>query len=167
MELHDMVLVVHVVAGTAALLLGGVLLWLSRTEPVLDRRSAVYHGAVLVVAVSAAGLVALDWPELWWLAPLAAFAYALALLGYTAPRKRFRGWEAAYAHGQGGSYIALVTAFIVVALTVDGRVDGAAAALPWALPTAVGLVVIDRWHRRLVAASRRHALPSRPRSRDQ
>lgn len=155
MELHDLVLVVHVAAGTFALLLGAVLIWRSRQQPVLSRGCAAYHAAVLVVAGSAAGLVALDWPDLWWLAPLAAFAYALGLLGYVAPRKRFRGWEAAYAHGQGGSYIALVTAFVVVALTVDGPVVGAAATLPWALPTAVGLIMIERWHRRLVAASRR------------
>lgn len=159
-----MLLAVHVVAGAFGLLLGAFVIAVSRQEPLLDRRSASYHWLVLVVSVSAVGLVTLDWPDLWWLAPLAAFAYALALLGYLAPRRRFRGWQAAYAHGQGGSYIALVTAFVVVALTVDGPVDGAAAALPWALPTLVGLVLIHRWHRRLVTRDRPTPSPSRTRA---
>jgi hypothetical protein len=160
MDLHDTLLAVHVVAGAFGLLLGAVVIVVSRQQPLLDRRSAAYHWLVLVVSLSAAGLVALDWPDLWWLVPLAAFAYALALLGYLAPRRRFRHWQAAYAHGQGGSYIAMVTAFVVVALTVDGPVDGAAAALPWALPTLVGLVLIDRWHRSLVARDRPTPPPS-------
>jgi hypothetical protein len=160
MDLHDMLLAVHVVAGVVGLLLGAFVIAVSRQQPLLDRRSVAYHWLVLVVAVSAVGLVALDWPDLWWLAPLAAFAYALALLGYLAPRRRFRAWQAAYAHGQGGSYIAMVTAFVVVALTVDGPVDGAAAALPWALPTIVGTSLIERWRRRLIARDRPTPPPS-------
>jgi hypothetical protein len=69
----------------------------------LDGRSAAYPWAVLAVSLRAVGLLALDWPDLWWIAILAALASALALLGYLAPRRRFRGWRLACAHGQGGA----------------------------------------------------------------
>jgi len=151
MSLHDLLLAVHIAVGAAGLALGAVVIWSSRERPLLDRRSAAYHWTVLAVSLTAIGLLALDWPQLWWIAILAVLAYGLALLGYLAPRHQFRAWRAAFAHGQGGSYIALVTALVVVALTVDGPLDGAAAALPWALPTLVGTSLIERWRRRLTA----------------
>jgi hypothetical protein len=149
MSLHDVLLGVHVAAGTVALVLGAAVVWSSRDRPMLDGRSAIYPWTVLAVSLTAVGLLALDWPELWWIAILAALAYVLALLGYLAPRRRFRSWRLAYAHGQGGSYIALVTALIVVALTVDGPVHGVAAVAVWVLPTLIGTNLIRRWHHRL------------------
>src|SRR5215212_4020911 len=150
MSLHDLLLAVHIAVGAVALALGAVVIWSSRERPLLDRRDAAYHWIVLAVSLTAIGLVALDWPDLWWIAILAALASGLALLGYLAPRRRFRRWELAYAHGQGGSYIALVTALAVVALTVDGPVHGVAAVVVWVLPTLIGTRLIQRWHRRLV-----------------
>jgi uncharacterized membrane protein len=155
-DAHAVVLALHVAAGVLGLVLGAVVIWLSRDAPVLDGRSVTYHWTVLAVCLTAIGLSLLDLAGLWWLIPVAAFAYALALLGYLAPRRRFTGWQAAYAHGQGGSYIALVTALLVVALTVDGPLKGAASALPWALPVVVGTLLIERWRRRL-GAHGRHA----------
>jgi hypothetical protein len=43
-----------------------------------------------------------------------------------------------YAHGQGGSLIALVTAALVVSL------DGTAAAAAWIVPTLIGVPLIER-----------------------
>jgi cobalamin synthase len=149
MDLHDILLGLHTVAGVAGPVLGGLVIWLSRERPLLDRRSAAYQWTVFVVSLTAVALLVLDWPELWWLTLLAALAYGLALLGYLAPRRRFGGSTLAYAHGQGGSYIALTTAFLVVSLTVDGPVHGPAAVVVWVLPTLVGTGLIQRWHRRL------------------
>jgi hypothetical protein len=149
MALHDVLLALHIGAGLAALALGAAVIWSSRDRPMLDGRSVAYPWSVLAVSITAVGLLALDWPELWWIAILAGFAAVLALLGYLAPRRRFRSWTLAYAHGQGGSYIALVTALIVVTLTVDGPVQGAAATVVWLLPTLIGTRLIQRWHHRL------------------
>jgi hypothetical protein len=161
LRLHDVLLALHIGAGIAGLALGAAVIYSSRESPILDRRSATYPWTVFAVSLTAAGLLALDWPELWWIATLAALAYGLALLAYLAPRLRFRGWTLAYAHGQGGSYIALVPALIVVALTVDGPVHGAAAVAVWVLPTLVGTRLIQRWHRRLVEGCSRTQLGMR------
>ena len=93
--------------------------------------------AVLAVSLTAVALAALDWSALWWLSLLAALSYGLALLGLLAPSRQGRGWLRAYAHGQGGSYIALVTALLVVSL------DGPASTAAWFVPTLVGLPLIE------------------------
>ena len=98
---------------------------------------------MLAVALSALGFVAFDAAALWWLAPLAVLAYGLALLGRAAPQWRARAWLRAYAHGQGGSYIALVTALLVVATA------GPPMVIAWVVPTLVGLALIERRVKRL------------------
>jgi uncharacterized membrane protein len=149
MDLHDILLVLHIAAGAAGLALGGVVIWQSRRRPLVDGKSGAYLWVVLTASATAVVLLILDWPDVWWITFLAALAFALALLGYLAPRRRFEGWRAAYVHGQGGSYIALVTALLVVALTVDGPVHGPAAVVVWVLPTIVGTRLIERWRRGL------------------
>lgn len=137
MEAHDTLLSLHVAAGAAGLALGPIAVWAERRPPHVSRAGSAYHWAVLTVSLTAVGLAALDWSALWWLSVLAALAYALALLGRFAPRWRRRGWVRAYAHGQGGSYIALVSALLVVSL------DGPASAAGWITPTLVGLPLIE------------------------
>ena len=145
--LRDILLTLHVAVGSLALVLGPLALWRSGGGRALVEGPVgrSYLWSVLGVTVTAVGLVALDWSELWWLAILAAFSSALALLAFLAPRLRFRGWARACAHGEGGSYIALVTALLVVA------VDGPAAVAAWTLPTLVGVPLIEMRAARLRA----------------
>ena len=148
--LHDILLAVHVAAGSLGLALGPLALWRSRGAPALvSGIGAAYLCSVLAVSVTALGLIALDWAGLWWLAILAAFSSGLAVLAFLAPRLRFRRWARACAHGEGGSYIALVTALLVVS------VDGPAAVAAWTLPTLAGLPLIE------VRAARLRARESR------
>lgn len=156
---HSILLVTHVLAGGAGLLLGPLVM---RQDSIRIIRghcsksswSPLYRAVVLVVCFSAIGLVAENRPELWALVPLSVATFVLAALAKMAAERNFqRGWLHAYVHGQGGSYIALVTAFVVVALTVDGPVKGAFQLLPWLLPTLLGTVAIELWRRRLSRAT--------------
>jgi hypothetical protein len=70
--------------------------------------------------------------------PLAILALSLALVGYVAPAHRRGPWVRLYAHGQGGAYIALVTALLAVTLS------GAAATAAWVVPPLIGLPLIER-----------------------
>jgi hypothetical protein len=124
----DLLLVLHAAAGAAGLILGPLALWAGPPWSGL-----AYLWAVFAVSLTALGLVALDAADLWWLAPLALLASGLALLG------RHAGGTRARAHGWGGSYIALVTATLVV------LVEGSAQVVAWVLPTLAGLVLIERW----------------------
>ena len=136
--LHEILLVLHVAAGSAGLVLGPVALWRSggRRPLATSPFGRAYVWCVLGVSLTAVGLVSLDWSKLWWFAVLAIFSSALALLAFLAPKLRFRAWTRACARGEGGSYIALVTALLVVS------VDGRASLLAWILPTLVGVPLI-------------------------
>lgn len=135
----DAVLGLHIAAGAAGLLLGPVVLRAERRPPHRSTAGLAYAWSVAVVALTALALVAADPAALWWLAPVAVLTAGLALLGRSAPGVR------AYAHGQGGSYVALVTAALVVSL------DGWAALASWLAPTAVGLPLIELRVRHLAA----------------
>lgn len=152
--LHTALLSAHVLVGTAGLVLGPVAMTQDTSRFLAGRgvtgpASGLYRGAVLLVCLSAVALVLENRPELWWLIPVSTLTYALAVLARESAKRRFHGWSHAYAHGQGGSYIALVTALIVVALTVDGPLSGTAQLLPWLAPTALGTVLIEIWRRHL------------------
>ena len=136
--LRDVLLALHLAVGSLGLVLGPAALWRSRAGPAVAAAvGPAYIFSVLAVSLTAFGLIALDWSQLWWLAILAAFSSGLAVVALVAPRLRFRGWERACAHGEGGSYIALVTALFVVS------VDGPAAVAAWILPTLAGLPLIE------------------------
>jgi hypothetical protein len=156
---HAVVLGIHIAAGALGLFLGPVAMWrgsrrLAEGQSMRSGADTAYQWSVLTVCLSAIVLVIWFRPELWWLVPVAAFSYSLVLLGHVAAATRFRGWTHAYAHGQGGSYIAVVTALVVVASTVDGPVHGPAEAIPWALPVVVGTLLIELWRRSLDAHAR-------------
>src|SRR5687768_10829076 len=118
------------------------------------RLGETYHWVMLAVCVSAAGMAALAWQRIWWFLPIAAFSYANALVGYLAAKRRRRAWLRWHVGGMGGSYIALVTALLVVNV-------GEALPIVWLLPTVVGSPLIawlvnqiDRGRRPKVAAAR-------------
>jgi len=135
---RDTLLGLHVAPGSLALCLGAVAIVAERRPLFRSITGCLFHWAVLATAATAVGLVAFDPLELWWLAGLAGLTYGLALVGYLAPRRRRRGWVRVYAHGQGGSLIALVTAVLVVSH------DGTAAAAAWIVPTLIGVPLIER-----------------------
>ncbi len=153
--MNNLLLGAHIVSGSLGIALGPVVMWretqlLRAGKAAHSPAGGIYQATVMLICVSAIALVITSRPDLWWLIPVAAASYALALLGRVAGARRFRGWMPAYVHGIGGSYIALVTALVVVALTVDGPVRaGQFEVVPWVAPAAVGTVLIERWRHRL------------------
>jgi hypothetical protein len=73
-----------------------------------------YHWVMLGVCMSAATLAVLDWNRIWWFLPVALGSYAFAFVGYLAAKRRWNGWLRVHVVGQGGSYIAMVTAVLIV-----------------------------------------------------
>jgi uncharacterized membrane protein len=148
--MRDAVLAVHVAAGTLGLILGPLAMRASKRRGLHTRLGEVYHWVMLAVCLSAVGLAALAWGRLWWFLPIAVFSYANALLGYVAAKRRWRGWVRAHVGGMGGSYIALVTALLVVNL-------GDRLPVVWFVPTIVGSPIVA-WVIREIDAGRRPAL---------
>lgn len=110
------------------------------------RAGEAYHWVFLTTAVAAVVLALLDFDRIWWFIPIAVGSYAFALLGYLTAKRRPRGWLIAHVSGQGGSYIALITALLVVNVGGD-------ALIVWFIPTIVGTPVIA-WVNRRIATGR-------------
>ncbi|QLY29891.1 hypothetical protein H0264_32540 [Nocardia huaxiensis] len=150
---YQSLLALHIVAGTAGLLLGPAVAW---ADARASRRSSplwtAYLGAVGAVCLTAVGLVLWHRTDLWWLIPVSTLTVALAALGRSA-LDRPGAWDHAYVHGLGGSYIALITATVVVSFAIDGPLHGPAQLIAWLGPTVLGAPLLELWRRH--AAKRR------------
>jgi uncharacterized membrane protein len=135
MSPRDPVLAMHIAAGTTGLILGPLAMRATKRRGPHTRLGETYHWAMLAVCLSASALAILDWHRIWWFLPIAAFSYANALLGYLAAKRRRRGWLRRHVRGMGGSYIALVTALLVVNV-------GQQLPIAWFIPTIIGSPII-------------------------
>jgi uncharacterized membrane protein len=135
MSLREPVLAIHIAAGTTGLILGPLAMRAPKRRGPHTRLGETYHWVMLAVCVSATAMAILAWHRIWWFLPIAAFSYANALLGYVAVKRRRPGWLRWHIRGMAGSYIALVTALLVV--NVGQRLP-----IVWFLPTIVGSPII-------------------------
>jgi len=147
MTIHGLVLTVHIACGLGALILGPVAMGARKVAGLHTKAGEIYHGLFVGILLSASVLAFLDWQRLWWFLPIAAGSYAFALLGYVSAKLRRRNWLRFHLTGQGGSYIAMCTAVLVVN-------SGTTSWWAWALPTMIGSPAII-WIMREVASGRR------------
>ena len=142
MTLHRVLLALHIAAGFFGLVLGPVVMRARKLPGLHPRGGELYHWNMLFVCLSAAALASMDWERLRWFLAVAAFSYANALRGYLAAKRRREGWLRAHIGGMGGSYIAMVTALLVVNWKTLTGTPGVATPWPWLLPTLAGSPVI-------------------------
>lgn len=154
MTLPNAVLIAHIALGAAGLVLGPVAMTARKRPGLHTRAGEAYHWVTLGVCLTAGALAVLDWGRLWGFLLIAAGSYAFALLGYVAAKRRWRGWLKAHLAGQGGSYIALVTALLVVNWDTLTGSPGSVSPWAWALPTIIGSLLLA-WIQREVARGRR------------
>lgn len=142
MTLFGAILALHIAAGAAGLILGPIAMRARKRRGVHTRAGEAYHWVVLAVCLTASLLAFLDWERLWWFLPIALGSYAFALVGYMAAKRRWQGWLRAHIAGQGGSYIAMMTAVLVVNWETLTGTRGIHSPWAWALPTVVGSPII-------------------------
>jgi hypothetical protein len=151
------VLALHVAAGAVGLVLGPIAMLAPKRPGRHTRAGEAYHWVMLFLCVSAAVLALLDWARIWWFLPIAVGSYAFALLGYAAAKRRGAGWLGTHITGQGGSYIATVTALLVVNWRLLTGMDSVHSPWTWALPTLIG-TPLTAWVRYQVALGKRPRL---------
>lgn len=156
-SVSDLVLFTHIALGAGGLILGPVAMTARKRPGVHTKAGELYHWVVLGVCISAAMLAVLDWGRLWWFLAIAIGSYGFALLGYVAAKRRWKGWLRAHIAGQGGSYIAMVTALLVVNWEILPGIHEVEALWAWVLPTVIGSSLIA-WVQREVAYGRRPKL---------
>ena len=112
--MRSTLLVLHVAAGTAGLLLGPLALLAYRRPSARRRSGLAYLCALVAVALTAVGLAALDITGLWWLVLFAVATPTSALAAIVVRRRQGPSWPTWYAHLMGGSYVALLTGLLAV-----------------------------------------------------
>jgi hypothetical protein len=138
----DPLLLLHVTAGTAGLLLGPV--WLVARLAGARARGPAAGYQVAVAGVAASGAVlAVSAPGPGWLLPVAVATEALAVAGALARRRGWPRWRTVQPHLLGGSYVALVTGLLVAATGHP---------VWWVLPALVAQLPIAVAKRRLHGA---------------
>ncbi|PWW21659.1 hypothetical protein JD79_00794 [Geodermatophilus normandii] len=141
--MRETVLLLHVAAGTAGLLLGPLWLLLRLGGRRGTATATAYLAAVGAVAVTGCAL-ALTAPGLGWLVGVGVLSAALAGTGAVARRRGWPHWRTLQPHLLGGSYIALTTGLLVAATGNP---------VAWVLPALAGQLPIALAKRRLAAAA--------------
>lgn len=149
MSFRELILAGHIIAGFAGLVLGLVAMSAKKRRGRHSSACKVYHWAVLLTCVLASVLSFLDWTRLWWFLPIAAGSYTFAFVGYLAAKVRRKNWLLWHVNGQGGSYIAMVTALLAVNWETISGTSGVRSPLAWTLPTLVGSTVTALISRRI------------------
>jgi hypothetical protein len=104
----------------------------------------VYFWAIGVVFATATILALMRWAESGYLFFLGPAAFAAASIGYTARKRRWRGWLSAHIVGMSVSYIVMLTAFYVdngPKLPLWNRLPVIAF---WMGPSVIGLPLLAR-----------------------
>ena len=131
--MHDVVLVLHVLAGGAGLLAGAVAgLARRKARGVHTACGWAYQACVAVLTATTAVLVVLD-PGLWPFLLIAVPTQLAAAAAVVVRRRRRRGWLPLHVQLVLGSYVSFVTAFTVN--TLGGLAS-------WLVPTLVGSAVV-------------------------
>jgi hypothetical protein len=104
----------------------------------------IYHWSYVLVFITAVVMSIIHWEESAYLFYIGIFSYALALLGYLAPKIRWKNWLGSHIGGMLGSYIGIVTATIVVNVPKIPILNELPPLLFWLLPTIIGTPFIFR-----------------------
>lgn len=135
---------IHIATGFLCLLTGAWAMMVSKRKGSHTTMGVWYHWLMVLMCGSAVVLGLVYWQRAWHLFLLAIFSYSGALKGYLAAKKRPANWLRVHISGMAGSYIGVVTAFL---LAVGRRFDSVPQPVQmatWILPTLIGTILITR-----------------------
>jgi uncharacterized membrane protein len=103
----------HVLLGVICVAAGAVTMLSFKGPGRHPYFGTIYFWGLAAVFASASALSAMRWAEDYYLFVLGALAFAAALIGRTARRRRRPGWPRWHVTGMGSSCVLLLTAFYV------------------------------------------------------
>jgi hypothetical protein len=145
-------LVVHIAAGLAAVVTGGIAALTRKGSPRHVRAGRWFYRAITAVFLTATALSIMRWQQDYHLLIIGTVAITAATVGYL-HRRRHRPGDTAHILGMGIGYVAMLTAFYVDNGPHLPLWDRLPPLTFWFLPSVVGAPVITS----AVVAARRRA----------
>ena len=136
------ILAIHVSVGVLAAVTGAVAMLMEKRRGGHTRTGSIYFRSVATLFATSTALAALRWTDDYHLFALGTQAFAAALLGRAARRRRWRTQIDMHIVGMGVSYIAMLTASYVDNggnLPVWRELPDAAY---WLAPSAFGIALV-------------------------
>ncbi|MCD7035024.1 DUF2306 domain-containing protein [Metabacillus sp. GX 13764] len=158
MKLFQGMLLVHIAAGCICLLFGPLAMGAAKKNKYHRIFGEIYHASFAVILLSSVTLAVMHWETSAYLMYVGIFSYSFAITGYLAVKLKRKNWLSMHISGMLGSYIAVVTAVLVV----NGQRIPGLNLLPvwalWILPTLIGSPLITlvniRFARRKIKATK-------------
>ncbi|MFC5528332.1 DUF2306 domain-containing protein [Cohnella yongneupensis] len=142
MTTFNFFLVIHIISGLICLITGGISIASRKRKGMHTLFGEIYHAFFVLIFISSTIMSIMHWAESAYLLFIGIFSYALALYGYLSRKRRWKNWIAKHIGGMLGSYIAIITAILVV----NGRHIPIINELPiimvWFIPTIIGTPLI-------------------------
>jgi putative Ca2+/H+ antiporter (TMEM165/GDT1 family) len=142
--LFNIFLITHIVTGVICLISGVTAMSSKKKRGKHTFSGEIYHWAYVLVFISAVVMSIVHWEDSAYLFYIGIFSYALALLGYSSSKMRWKNWLGSHIGGMLGSYIGIVTATIVVNVPKMPVLNELPSLLFWLLPTIIGTPFIFR-----------------------
>jgi hypothetical protein len=142
MHLFSWLLALHIAAGCLCLLSGAIAILSKKRRGRHTIAGELYHGGFVAILVTSVTMAILHWSTSAYLFYIGIFSYSLAAVGYFARKRRIRGWLGVHIGGMLGSYIAIITAVLVVNAPHTPLLSGIPILWLWFAPTIVGTPLI-------------------------
>jgi len=135
-------LYLHIAAGTIGLILGPISMYLPKKRGLHSIIGKYYFYFMALVCLSSVPLSITHWEKNWWFIFVALFSFKFAWKGYQAAKNRKEDWLKKHISGMLGSYIAMVTALLVVNSGTLNNALNLPLFFCWILPTIIGTPLI-------------------------
>jgi len=136
--IDNMALILHIVSGYLALVIGIAAMTAPKKRGRHTFSGRIYFWLVNIVCTSAVTMAVIHWEVSSYLFYVAIFSFLFNLYGYLAFKKKWKNWMTAHIAGMGGSYIAIVTGFLVVNQKHTEWLNDMPSFFLWLLPTIIG-----------------------------
>ncbi|MBL8580177.1 MAG: hypothetical protein JNK47_23510 [Mesorhizobium sp.] len=107
------IVVFHILVGLPTVIVGAVAMLSRKGSLRHSRFGSLYFWLLSILFISATVLAAMRWEHDYHLFILGVLSFSAAVFGRTAARRRWPQWPRLHLSGMGGSYILMLTAFLV------------------------------------------------------
>ncbi|MGD6817967.1 DUF2306 domain-containing protein [Metabacillus sp. 113a] len=147
---------IHIAAGVICLFTGLIAMLSQKRKGRHTWSGEIYHGAFVIIFLTSITMAVLHWEESAYLFYIGFFSYSFAIIGYLAVKRKWKNWLLYHISGMLGSYIAVITAVLVVNAPKISFLHGVPILFIWFLPTIVGsllIALVNRKHVRKKASA--------------